>query len=333
MKILITGSTGFIGKALTQKLKQYSNYELFALLNSHSKVAVSSAVASDLSQAELKKLLKDVDVVIHLAARVHLMDDKSPHPLKDFREVNVDLTFNLAKLAAECGVKRFIFLSSIKVNGEHTKFYETFKPTISDIRFKQLSNASIKNQCDKDLDAYALSKFEAEQVLIKLCKESSMDFVIIRPPLVYGNCAKGNFKKMIEWVSSAKLLPFGGVKNMRSIVYIDNLVSLIESCINHPKASNEIFLVSDGRDLSTHDIVKTLSEALGKTQLFFSFHPAILKLLLLLLNKRNIYERLFLNLQVEINKTKELLDWYPRISVEVGLQRTVELWLNSNHKS
>lgn len=244
-----------------------------------------------------------VDTVIHLAARVHMMNDTSTDPLAEFRRVNTEGTLNLARQAAEAGVRRFIFLSSVKVNGETGFFRE------SDVEDPQ--------------DPYAISKCEAEQGLRRIAAETGMAVVIIRPPLVYGPGVKANFQSLMRAVGKGVPLPLGAIDNRRSLVGIDNLVDLIVTCIDHPAAANETFLVSDGEDLSTPELVRRIARALGKPARLFPVSPALLKAAATLLGRREAVERLLSSLQVDISKTRDLLGWRPPVSVDAGLTRAV----------
>ncbi|MDX2505488.1 MAG: NAD-dependent epimerase/dehydratase family protein, partial [Gammaproteobacteria bacterium] len=254
--ILVTGATGFVGRALIMRL--LAN-DVNVLAGVRTRLvgfpdAVQEAVIGDLSvlgdaSLALKHtLFEDVDIVVHTAARVHIMNDTSNDPLEEFRKVNTYATLNLAKQAADSGVKRFVFLSSIKVNGELTmpchlfSSDDTFVPT----------------------DPYGLSKYEAEQGLLALAKETGMEVVIIRPPLVYGPGVKANFASMMRWMEKSIPLPFGAIHNQRSLVALDNLVSFIIHCIDHPKAANEIFLISDGEDVSTTELLQKVATAFRK---------------------------------------------------------------------
>lgn len=333
LKVLITGASGFIGRSLSFKLLHNSAFDLTALLRSHNKASIKSVVLNNFSSIDdLKAVLSGIDVVIHLAARVHVMNENSSNALVAFRRVNVDITKNLALASVQCNVRRFIFLSSIKVNGETTYSNKPFKSDLFPSRYKSLKNASKETVVSKNVDPYALSKFEAEQDLKKICINNPMELVIIRPPLVYGNGVGGNFEKMMQWVHAKKLIPFGGIFNQRSFVYIDNLVNLIERCIIHPNAGNQTFLVSDGKDLSTNELFRILCNTLSERARLVRVPPILLKLVLLTTNKRNIYQRLCQDLKVEIDKTCDLLQWHPETSIEEGLEITAKAWLDSLHK-
>ncbi|MDB9973234.1 NAD-dependent epimerase/dehydratase family protein, partial [Oceanospirillaceae bacterium] len=259
MAFLVTGATGFIGKALITYLLSKA-CEVKALVRQSSialPVAVDQVVVGDLveltmdsSSGFLREILNAVDVVIHTAARVHVMSDDASNPLTEFRKVNRDATLVLARLAAESGVKRFVFLSSIKVNGEMTKPSHPF--TSDDVHVPG--------------DPYGLSKYEAEQGLLALGQETGMEVVIIRPPLVYGPGVKANFASMMKWMGKPVLLPFGAIHNQRSLVALDNLVSFISLCADRkksPQAANQVFLISDGEDVSTTQLLRKVGQALN----------------------------------------------------------------------
>jgi len=233
------------------------------------------------------------------------MHDSDADSLSAFRAVNVVGTLKLAKQAASEGVKRFIFISTIKVNGEATVLGEPFQA----------------DDLPAPEDAYGLSKLEAEQGLKLLAAETGMEVVIIRPPLVYGRGVKGNFGSMIKLVEKEIPLPFGAIHNKRSLVGIDNLVDLIVRCIDHPAAANQVFLAGDGQDLSTPELVRSLAMAMGKRTRLISLPTGVLKFGATLLGKRALADRLLGSLQVDITKTRELLEWQPRHSVEEGLRR------------
>ncbi len=253
--------------------------------------------------------LQGVDAVVHCAARVHVMQDDATDPLQAYREVNVKGTLNLASQAAQAGVQRFVFVSSIKVNGECTEVGMPF--TADDVPAPE--------------DPYGVSKHEAEELLRKIAIETGMEVVIIRPPLVYGPGVKANFESMMRWLARGVPLPLAAVtQNRRSLVALDNLVDLIVTCLNHPSAANQTFLVSDGEDLSTAQLLKRMSAAMGKPARLFYVPPGLLKLGATLLNKPGIYQRLCGSLQLDIAKTRQLLDWTPPLSVDEGLRRAAE---------
>lgn len=260
--------------------------------------------------------LDRADVVIHAAARVHVMNDAASDPLAEFRRVNVEGTLALARQAADAGVRRFVFISSIKVNGEST---DPERPYRAD-------------DIPAPVDPYGISKEEAEQKLRVLALECGMEVVIIRPPLVYGPGVKANFQSMMNWLSRGIPLPLGAIRNRRSLVALDNLVDLIVICIDHPGAANQIFLVSDGEDLSTTELLQRMGRALGKPARLLPLPMSLLDFAARLLGKASIAQRLCGSLQVDISKTRELLGWEPPVSVDEALAKTAHHFLEHQSK-
>jgi nucleoside-diphosphate-sugar epimerase len=243
--------------------------------------------------------------VIHTAARAHVMNDKSEDPVQEFRQVNVDGTLKLARQAADAGIQRFVFVSSIKANGEQTALGQPFTP---------------EDQPAPE-DPYGLSKLEAEQGLRELASETGMEVVIIRPPLVYGPGVKGNFASMIKLVEKGLPLPLGAIRNKRSLVVLDNLVDLIITCIDHPAAANQVFLAGDGEDLSTTELLQGVAKAMGKPSRLVPVPAGLLMFGATMLGKKAMAQRLLGSLQVDISKARNLLGWQPPMSVEEGLKR------------
>lgn len=311
-QLLITGATGFIGSSLC---KQAIN-EGWAVrpVIRHSGILDGVVVGEISLNTDWSVALKNVDVVIHLAARVHIMNDVSNNPLEEFRRINTEATLNFAKQAAECGVKRFVYLSTIKVNGEST----------------QLDKPFTENDKFVPVDPYALSKYEAELGLLELSKKTKMEVVIIRPPLVYGPGVKANFLSMMKWLYKGVPLPFGDIHNKRSFVAIDNLVDLILTCIKHPAAANQVFLVSDGEDLSMTELLNRVSSALDKKARLLPVNQKLLEFCLKLAGKQGIAQRLYGSLQIDISKTKKLLNWTPPISIDDGLRKTAQYFLDTH---
>ena len=327
--ILLTGATGFVGKALVTYLLSKA-FDIKALVR-QSYVALPFAVeqvvvgdlaelALDGSSSFLREAFKDVDVVVHTAARAHVMNDDASDPLTEFRKVNRDATLVLARLAAEFGVKRFVFLSSIKVNGEMTRPGLPFTP--DDVHVPD--------------DPYGLSKNEAEQGLLALAQETGMEVVIIRPPLVYGPGVKANFASMIKWIGRSIPLPFGAIHNQRSLVALDNLVSFINLCVDReksPKAANQVFLISDGEDVSTTQLLRKVGQALnhhtpsGIKAWLVPIPVFIMTFVAKLLGKGAVANRLFGSLQVDSSKARDLLGWKPVITMDEQLNKTVDAYL------
>ena len=313
MRCLITGGSGFVGRALTShalaqgygvRLPLRRPQTAEQTLGSETVEIGGLSVETDWTAA-----LRDVDKIVHLAARVHVMDDASSDPLAEFRRVNVEATAALARQAAVAGVRRFVFLSSIKVNGEFTEAGHPF--TADDPPSPE--------------DAYGVSKYEAELALRQIAADTGMELVIIRPPLVYGPGVKANFESMMRWLVRGIPLPLSAVtKNRRSLVALDNLVDLIVTCLNHPAAANHTFLASDGEDLSTVQLLKRMGNALGHPARLFYMPPSVLKLGAQVVSKPGIYQRLCGSLQLDIAKTRQLLGWTPSVAVDEGLQRAAE---------
>lgn len=314
-KILITGASGFIGQALSKHLSG-NNLEITAAVRKSTpllpKTLRQVQVGDILLDTDWTSAILDIDIVIHLAARVHVMNDTDTDPLAAFRNTNTEGTLNLARQAAVAGVRRFIFLSSIKVNGEQTTLGKTFK----------------HDDCYIPNDPYGLSKYEAEQGLKEISKKTGMEIVIIRPPLVYGPGVKANFLSMLRWVNKGAPLPLGAIHNKRSLVALDNLVNLITTCINHPAAANQSFLVSDDNDLSTTELLECMEKALGKPSRLIPIPSSIIYLMATLVGKRSIAQRLCGSLQVDISHTKNTLNWKPPIGIDEALKKTARAYLN-----
>jgi UDP-glucose 4-epimerase len=313
MKIALTGSTGFLGKELLIKLGN-KVAEIIQIGRGEDKKSNPDYIYTKGfdSSSQFNLGIHKCDVVIHCAARVHCMDDNSSNPLEKFREVNTYGTLNLAQQAADAGVKRFIFISTIKVNGESTDLGLPFKPNDSFI----------------PTDPYGLSKYEAEVGLRKIAIETGMEVVIIRPPLVYGSGVKANFAAMMKWVNKGIPLPLGGIKeNQRSLVSVDNLVDLIITCIDHPNAANQTFLVSDDDDLSTTQLLTNMGKALNVPNRLLSIPSCWFTFAAKLIGKPAISQRLCGSLQVDISKTKELLNWHPPYSTAACFKKTADAFL------
>lgn len=311
--VFVTGGSGFVGSALVSSLR---------LRGIPLKLALRSGIAENgfpvfrfgglSSDQDWGAGLAGQDVVVHSAARVHVMNDISTDPLAEFRRVNVEGTLNLARQAAVAGIKRFIFISSIKVNGEGTtlgKPYTAFDGPAPH-------------------DPYGVSKLEAEEGLRLIADETGMEVVIIRPVLVYGPGVKANFRSMMNWVNKGVPLPLGAIHNRRSLVSLDNLVDLIATCIDHPAAANQIFLVSDGEDLSTSQMLRRIAAALGRPVRLLPVPERWLCAASGLLGKSAVAQRLCGSLQVDIRHTCETLGWQPPVSVDEGFRRTAHAFLN-----
>lgn len=307
MRILVSGANGFVGSALTRRLRRCGNDVVGAVRHAGGDGEV--AIGNLNAHTDWLSALQGVDQVVHLAARVHVMHEQSVDPLAEFRSVNVDGTLNLAQQAALAGVKRFIFVSSIKVNGEYTRQGAPF--TAADTPAPS--------------DPYGISKYEAEQALKGVAARTRMEIVIIRPPLVYGPGVKANFAALMRWVARGWPLPLGAVNtNQRSLVALDNLVDLIMTCMVHPAAAQQTFLVSDGEDLSTAELVRRIGRAQGVSARLLPIPLWLLRSAAALLRKSGAYQRLCGSLQLDIAKTRRMLDWMPPVSVDEGLRRVVK---------
>nr|HIL76221.1 SDR family oxidoreductase [Rhodospirillales bacterium] len=312
-KVLVTGASGFVGSSLLGGL-QGLNYELVATSRKplHYTAGIREVLVNAIdAKTDWADALLGCDIVIHCAARVHIMNDDVSDSLSAFREVNAAGALELARQAADAGVKRFVFLSSIKVNGELTEG-EPFAPE------------------DKFIptDPYGLSKYEAEQGLLALAKETGMEVVIIRPPLVYGPGVRANFASMMKWVNKGVPLPLGAVHNQRSLVALDNLVSFIIHCIDHPKAANKVFLISDGEDVSTTELLKKVAKAFDKRAFLLPIPVSWMTFAAKLIGNADVASRLFGSLQVDSSKARELLGWEPVITMDEQLKKTAEAYLN-----
>lgn len=315
--ILITGATGLLGKALVKHLASSEAFSVRApIRNPHICFPDSIEVLpiADLdASTNWRLVLSGVEVVVHTSARVHVMKEAALDPLIEFRKVNVDGALNLARQAAAAGVKRFIFISSIKVNGEGTLPGKPYRA----------------EDVPAPVDAYGLSKLEAEQGLHELAASTGMEVVIIRPVLVYGPGVKANFLSMMRWLYKGIPLPLGAIHNRRSLVALGNLIDLIVKCIEHPRAANQTFLVSDGEDVSTSDLLRRLAGALGKPARLLPVPAWLMHRAAALLGKQAVTRRLFGSLQVDISKNQELLGWTPPLSLDKGLRLTAQHFLES----
>ncbi|MEP0003463.1 MULTISPECIES: SDR family oxidoreductase [Marinobacter] len=307
--VLVTGASGFVGRYLSKTLLIREDVSLTGAVRVVGPYDFPSSVpVGEINEeTDWSLALPNKQVVVHTAARVHIMNDEVADPINAFRQINVAGTLNLARQSAEAGVRRFLFLSSIKVNGEETPLGTPF--TASDSPMPK--------------DDYGTSKMEAELGLLKISRETGMEIVIIRPPLVYGPGVKGNFATMVELVKRGVPLPFGSIRNKRSLVGLDNLVDLVITCIDHPAAANQVFLAGDGVDLSTTDLFRGIAGALGKSPRLIPVPPGLLKFGATMLGKRAVAQRLLGSLQVDISKARDLLGWRPPVSVEEGLASAV----------
>lgn len=312
MKVLLTGASGFIGGAVASRLLACPGTELTIAVRSKlcgTPDFVSVKLITELDgSTDWRNSLEGVNAVIHTAARVHVMTDTSNDRLQAHREVNVNGTLNLARQAALAGVQRFVFVSSIKVNGEATQPGRPFSA----------------DDVPAPLDPYGLSKLEAEQGLRDIEAQTTMEVTIVRPPLVYGPGVKANFAAMMSWVARGVPLPLGAINNARSMVALDNLVDLLMTCLKHPAAAGQTFLVSDGQDVSTPELLRRTAEVMGKNVVLLPVPAPVLEWGAAMMGKRAVAQRLCGSLQVDITKTRHLLGWTPPLTLDQGLKKAVE---------
>lgn len=303
MKVMVTGASGFVGAALCDELVK-TGYSVVGLVRTiRNPIPSVTYVEAELSDCSaFAHELAAVDCIIHLAGRAHVLDDKTESPLEAFRAVNRDLTLQLAASAIAAGVKRFIFVSSIGVNGNSSG-----------------SQAFTEKSIPNPHAAYAVSKYEAEEELRKLLRYSGMELVIIRPPLIYASDAPGNFARLLKVVAGGLPLPFGLVGNYRSLISRRNMVAFLTLCIEHPLAADELFLIADGQDVSTSEIIKLISSGMSKHSHIFPVPVALLRILLIFLGKASIYQQLCCSLQVDASKARSLLGWIPIETTSEGL--------------
>jgi len=316
-KVLVTGGSGFVGRALFENLKLKKKYLVHLTTRVNQKKLFEGSKVFNIGEIDLNTNWKDaldgVNCVVHCAARVHMMEKKQKDSLNVYRRINVDGTKNLAKQAALRGIKRFIFLSSVKVNGEETITSKSFK----------------YDDIPQPEDAYGISKWEAEQALLEIFKQTGLEVVIIRPPLVYGEGVKGNFLRLLDIVYKQIPLPFAKINNLRSFVGLDNLIDLIICCIEHPKAGGKTFLVSDGEDLSTTDLIRKLSKFMNKSPRLLQVPQLITQLIGRLVGKSLEVKRLLGSLRVDNSYTREILGWSPVLSLDESLAKTVRWYLKN----
>lgn len=310
-RVLVTGASGFVGRAVTLSLGE-GGFTVRALVHRAGYTFGEGNLetfSTDIEKGlDLSKALRGVDVVVHCAARVHVMREAYKDSLEAFRAVNVKGTLDLARQAAACGVRRFIFLSSIKVNGEYAPPEKPFRAS----------------DPPQPVDSYALSKAEAEEGLGLLSRETGMEVVIIRPPLVYGPGVKGNLAILLKWADSGMPLPLGAVQNRRSLIYLGNLVSFIEACITAPEVAGKTFLVGDNQDLTTAEIIGLMRKGLHRPRRLLPVPQILLEWLLRLFGKSHWRDRLLGSLCVDTSDAHRLVNWTPPFTVEEGITAMIE---------
>lgn len=314
-RLLVTGGSGFVGQALVSKALLDANWQVRASVRGHApdRPGAERALVGDLSATtDWRATVAGVDTIVHTAARVHVMRGSVADTLSEYRRVNVEVTLNLAHQAVEAGVRRLIFLSSIKVNGERT-----------------LSRPYTADDAPAPLDPYGISKLEAEEGLHRIAQDGRMEVVIIRPVLVYGPGVKANFHTLMRWLYRGVPLPLGAINNRRSLVARENLVDLILTCARHSAAANQTFLVSDDEDLSTPALLRRLSHALGRSAHLLPIPTALLITAARVLGRGDAAQRLCGSLQVDISKTRQRLGWAPPVSVDAALRRTAQHFLSN----
>ena len=316
MHILVTGGTGFIGHALCQALAESGHAPRVALRRqtpaATGSTGLSVAVGEINGSTEWTNALRDVNCVIHLAARTHVLRETVSDTLSAYRRINVDGTRRLAEQVAAAGVRRLVFLSSVKVNGERTT-----------------DHPCTERDTPRPEDAYGMTKWEAEQALRQLEQATGLEVVILRPPLVYGPGVKGNFLRLMKLVARGWPVPLASVRNQRSMIYIGNLVDAILACVRAPAAAGQTYLVSDGTDISTPELVSSIARAMGVSPRLFPFPPSLLRGVATFIGKREEARRLIGSLQIDSSRIRWELGWRPPYTMEQGLAETARWFLNS----
>lgn len=304
MNVLVSGANGFIGRALCPYLSSIGNLVVPAVRR---QCGMEGEYVVD-DKLSWMQALKGCSSVVHLAARTHVMRDLELDPVHAFRDVNVNFTLELANLAIEAGVRRFVFMSTIKVNGDETAPGCSFKPDDQPV----------------PKDPYAISKWEAEQGLRKIAEKTGLEVVVIRPPLIYGPGAKGNYASLIKWVNKGVPLPLGAVHNRRSMIALDNLVSFTALCADidaSPNAKNQVFLVSDGEDLSTTELLHKVAKAYGRSSRLLSVPSGLMRFAANLLGKSSFTDRLLGSLTIDDSKARKMLGWRPQVTMDEQLRK------------
>lgn len=308
MKILVTGATGFAGSVVVERLLHDQRFAVVAATRSdrsNTAPGIRRVIVGNIdAETAWQPALAGVQAVVHLAARVHVMHDGAADPLTEFRRINVAGTLNLARQAAAAGVRRFLFISSIKVNGEGgpagVRYSAEDRPT--------------------PVDAYGISKLEAENGLRELAAGKEMEIVTIRPPLMYGPNVRGNLLSLLSWVERGLPLPFANVHNRRSLLNVRNFADVAVRCIDHPAAAGETFLVSDGEDVSTGELIKHLAGAIGRKPRLFPVPLSLSRAMLKVVGRDDLYQRLFGSLQINTDSARRLLGWTPPMTVAEAME-------------
>ena len=317
MRVLLTGATGFVGRALLRRLRDTPGIDPVAGVRQADALSLADIACERLLLGDLNLAaptaddLRGIDVVVHAAARAHVMEDAADSPLEAFRSVNVAASLRLAQAAAQAGVRRFLYISSIKVNGEES---------VDGLPFTAEDRP-------RPQDPYGVSKWEAEQVLAACCKRAGMELAVVRPPLVYGPGVRANFLRLMQGLSRGLPLPLGAMNNRRSLVSLENLIALLVVCLDHPGAANQTFLVSDDEDISIANLARRLSHLLGSRAWLIPLSPAYLRAGLQLFGRQSAVHRLCGELRVDIAKTRTLLNWAPPQRLDQALAITVEDYL------
>ena len=310
MRVLVTGASGFLGRALCPTLAQ-AGHALRPAVRAPRGLEAEAVVGEVGPDTDWREALAGCDIVIHLAARVHVMRDDAADPVLAFRSVNTQGTLNLAGQAAEAGVKRLVFVSTVKVHGEGREApYSEIDPP-------------------EPRDAYAISKWEAEQGLYGIARDSGLQVVVLRPPLVYGPGVGANFLRLVRWVEQGLPLPLASVRNRRSLVYVGNLVDAIVRCVDDPRAAGQTFLVADDEAPSTPQLIRALASASGRPARLWPFPPPLLRIVAASLGRQAEAERLCGSLVVDTGHLKRTLDWTPPFTLAQGLNETVEWYARS----
>jgi nucleoside-diphosphate-sugar epimerase len=319
MRILVTGANGFIGTRLCARLVEIEKWEVTGVTRRPASWPLRIALdcqPGDWDRVDWAPRLQGQDVVIHLAGKAHAPGSAAPGVLAEYRRINVEATRRIAGQCVEAGVRRMVFVSSIKVNGEETAVDRPF----------------VAQDRPQPVDAYGISKWEAELALAEIAALTGLEVVVIRPPLVYGPGAKGNFALLVRAVQAGLPLPLGAVRNRRSLVGLGNLVDLLATCAAHPRAAGQTFLVADGEDLSTAELIRRIAVELGRSPRLFPVPPGLLRLGARLVGRAAAADRLVGSLRVDIRPTCERLSWQPPESVAQGLRQAVTSNANAGSK-